>query len=187
MQGNPHFLTDFEYVHFDLYSGGGFKLCDSWEDSLVMPIVNKYVSDYFIAKNLANHFLCAISVHERTTVCFITSIATDIRLSSLRFVYAYGRVTDLFSRHIAWHVRHSVVQVYESNQRGRKVSCCPHPLLNNFFVKPCLHFIPMMALARCLAEYFCVNILTVAIGTASGLLLHKICDSLFSFLSSGRK
>ncbi|MBD5412329.1 MAG: hypothetical protein HDR51_06255 [Treponema sp.] len=126
-------------------------------------------------------------MHERTMVYFITTIATDIRRSSWRFVYAAGRFAVLFSRHIAWHVRHSVVQVYESNQRGRKVSCCPHPLLNNFFVKPCLHFIPMMALARCLAEYFCVNILTVAIGTASEFLLHKICASLFSFFNSDRK
>ncbi|MDE6244788.1 MAG: hypothetical protein K2M50_03930 [Treponemataceae bacterium] len=45
----------------------------------------------------------------------------------------------------------------------------------------------MTASARRLAEYFCVNILTIAIGTASEFLLHKICASLLSFFSSGRK
>lgn len=55
MRGNPHFLTDFEYVHFDLYSGSGFKLCGSWEDSLVMAIVHKYVPDYFMAEHFVHH------------------------------------------------------------------------------------------------------------------------------------
>ena len=97
---------------------------------------------------------CAASVHERTMVYFITAIATDIRRSSWRFVYAARRVTVLFSRHIVGHVRHSF---------------------------------PMTASARRLAEYSCVNIPTIVIGTASEFLLHKICASLFSFFSSGRK
>lgn len=61
------------------------------------------------------------------------------------------------------------------------------PLLNGFFVKAWLRFLPMTTPARCLAEYFCVNILTVAFGTASGLLLRKICAPLFSVLNGGRK
>lgn len=62
-----------------------------------------------------------------------------------------------------------------------------NPLLNGFFVKVWLYFLPMTTPARCLAEYFCVNILTVAFGTASGLLLHKICPPVFSVLNGGRK
>lgn len=62
-----------------------------------------------------------------------------------------------------------------------------NPLLNGFLVKLWLHVFPMTTPARCLAEYFCVNILTVAIGTASGLLLRKICAPLFSVLNGGRK
>ena len=62
-----------------------------------------------------------------------------------------------------------------------------NPLLNGFLVKLWLHFFPMTTPARCLAEYFCVNILTVALGTASGLLLRKICPPLFSVLNGGRK
>ena len=62
---------------------------------------------------------CAASVHERTMVYFIIAIATDIRRSSWRFVYAAGRVAVLFSRHIVGHVRHPVVQVYKTNQLGR--------------------------------------------------------------------
>ncbi|MDE6704470.1 MAG: acyltransferase [Treponemataceae bacterium] len=50
-----------------------------------------------------------------------------------------------------------------------------------------LKLLPMTTPARCLAEYFCVNILTVAFGTASGLLLRKICPPLFSVLNGGRK
>ncbi|MBD5404214.1 MAG: hypothetical protein HDR55_04395 [Treponema sp.] len=48
-------MTDFEYVHFDLYSGSGFKLCGSWEDSLIMAIVHKYVPDYFMAEHFVHH------------------------------------------------------------------------------------------------------------------------------------
>ena len=62
-----------------------------------------------------------------------------------------------------------------------------NPLLNGFLVKLWLHFFPMTTPARCLAEYFCVNILTVVLGTASGLLLRKICPPLFSVLNGGRK
>ena len=62
-----------------------------------------------------------------------------------------------------------------------------NPLLNGFLVKLWLHFFPMTTPARCLAEYFGVNILTVVLGTASGLLLRKICPPLFSVLNGGRK
>lgn len=61
------------------------------------------------------------------------------------------------------------------------------PLLNSCLVKLWLNVFPMTTPARCLAEYFCVNILTVAIGTASGLLLRRICAPLFSVLNGGRK
>lgn len=47
--------------------------------------------------------------------------------------------------------------------------------------------LPMTTPARCIAEYFCVSILVVALGTAGGLLLRKICPPLFSVLNGGRK
>ena len=50
-----------------------------------------------------------------------------------------------------------------------------------------LKLLPMTTPARCLAEYFGVTILVIALGTASGLLLRKICSPLFSVLNGGRK
>lgn len=61
------------------------------------------------------------------------------------------------------------------------------PLLNGFFVKVWLRFLPMTTPARCFAEYFGVTIIVIAFGTASGLLLRKICPPLFSVLNGGRK
>ena len=62
-----------------------------------------------------------------------------------------------------------------------------NPLLNSFLVKMWLHFFPMTTPARCLAEYFGVTVIVIAFGTASGLLLRKICPPLFSVLNGGRK
>ena len=62
-----------------------------------------------------------------------------------------------------------------------------NPLLNGFLVKMWLHFFPMTTPARCLAEYFGVTVIVIALGTASGLLLRKICPPLFSVLNGGRK
>lgn len=50
-----------------------------------------------------------------------------------------------------------------------------------------LKLLPMTTPARCLAEYFCVTIIVITLGTASGLLLRKICPPLFSVLNGGRK
>ena len=50
-----------------------------------------------------------------------------------------------------------------------------------------LKLLPMTTPARCLAEYFGVTVIVIALGTASGLLLRKICPPLFSVLNGGRK
>lgn len=50
-----------------------------------------------------------------------------------------------------------------------------------------LKLLPMTTPARCLAEYFVVTVIVVALGTASGLLLRKICAPLFSVFNGGRK
>ena len=39
----------------------------------------------------------------------------------------------------------------------------------------------------CLAEYFGVNILTIATGTGIGIALKKCCLPAFSILNGGRK
>lgn len=53
----------------------------------------------------------------------------------------------------------------------QKIWLCLFPMKNTFF---------------CLAEYFCVSALIVLIGTASGLMLRKICPPLFSVFNGGR-
>lgn len=50
-----------------------------------------------------------------------------------------------------------------------------------------LHFLPMKNPAFCLLEYFGANIVIVALGTFSGIILRKICLPLFSVLNGGRK
>lgn len=38
----------------------------------------------------------------------------------------------------------------------------------------------------CMAEYFGVSVLVVALGTGFGILLKKICPPLFAVLNGGR-
>ncbi|MCM1322065.1 MAG: hypothetical protein NC041_07930 [Bacteroides sp.] len=46
----------------------------------------------------------------------------------------------------------------------------------------------MTTCARCIAEYFDVSLVVIALGTAAiGQALRKICPSLFSVLNGGRK
>ncbi len=46
--------------------------------------------------------------------------------------------------------------------------------------------LPMTNTFFCMAEYFGVSVLVVAIGTGSGILLKKICPQLFRLLNGGR-
>ena len=55
-------------------------------------------------------------------------------------------------------------------------------MLKNVWIK----FLPMKNPFFCLAEYFGVTILTIAIGTALGILLKKICPKMFALLTGGR-
>ncbi|MGN0728033.1 hypothetical protein [Treponema sp.] len=60
------------------------------------------------------------------------------------------------------------------------------PVLNKILRKIWLKFLPMKNPFFCLAEYFGVTVLTVAIGTALGILLKKICPKFFALLTGGR-
>lgn len=46
--------------------------------------------------------------------------------------------------------------------------------------------LPMTNTLRCMAEYFCVSILVIVIGTLSGIILKKIFPPLFRLLNGGR-
>ncbi|MDE6736166.1 MAG: acyltransferase [Treponemataceae bacterium] len=61
------------------------------------------------------------------------------------------------------------------------------PILNYVLQKIWLHFLPMKNGFFCLAEYFGVNILTIATGTGIGIALKKCCPPVFSILNGGRK
>ena len=61
------------------------------------------------------------------------------------------------------------------------------PLLNEYLKKGWIQFLPMKNGFFCLFEYFGVTILTIAIGTAIGIVLKKICLPLFAILNGGRK
>lgn len=50
-----------------------------------------------------------------------------------------------------------------------------------------LKLLPMTTPAWCVAEYFGVTVIVISLGTASGLLLRKVCPPLFSVLNGGRK
>lgn len=60
------------------------------------------------------------------------------------------------------------------------------PVLNELLKRVWLKFLPMKNPFFCLAEYFGVTVLTVAIGTALGILLKKIFLKLFALLTGGR-
>ncbi|MDD7458976.1 MAG: acyltransferase family protein [Treponema sp.] len=83
------------------------------------------------------------------------------------------------------------------NERAFKISSCLNgfsfwlyaihmPVLNDILKRLWLKFLPMKNPFFCLVEYFGVTILTIAIGTALGILLKKICPKLFAVLSGGR-
>ncbi len=61
------------------------------------------------------------------------------------------------------------------------------PALLYMLQKIWLHFLPMKNGFLCLAEYFGVNILTIAIGTGIGIALKKYCPPLFNIFNGGRK
>lgn len=61
------------------------------------------------------------------------------------------------------------------------------PILNTLLQKVWLHFLPMKNGFFCLAEYFGVNLLTVALGTGIGITLKKICSPVFTVFNGGRK
>ena len=61
------------------------------------------------------------------------------------------------------------------------------PLLLGAVQSLWLKLLPMTIGARCLAEYFGVTAIVVALGTGSGFLFRKFCPPLFSVLNGGRK
>ena len=60
------------------------------------------------------------------------------------------------------------------------------PVLNEMLKMVWLKFLPMKNPFFCLAEYFGVTVLTIAIGLALGILLKKIFPKLFALLTGGR-
>ena len=60
------------------------------------------------------------------------------------------------------------------------------PVLNEMLKRVWLKFLPMKNPFFCLAEYFGVTVLTVAIGLGLGILLKKIFPKLFALLTGGR-
>lgn len=60
------------------------------------------------------------------------------------------------------------------------------PVLNELVKRVWLKFLPMKNPFFCLAEYFGVTVLTIAIGLALGIALKKIFPKLFALLTGGR-
>lgn len=60
------------------------------------------------------------------------------------------------------------------------------PILLSFVQNLWLHFLPMKNGFFCLAEYFCVSILVIVIGTISGIISKKIFPPLFRLLNGER-
>ncbi len=60
------------------------------------------------------------------------------------------------------------------------------PVLNELLKRVWLKFLPMKNPFFCLAEYFGVTVLTIAIGLALGIALKKIFPKLFALLTGGR-
>ena len=60
------------------------------------------------------------------------------------------------------------------------------PVLNSMLKDLWLKFLPMKNPFFCLAEYFGVTVLTIAIGLGLGILLKKKFPKLFAFLTGGR-
>ncbi len=60
------------------------------------------------------------------------------------------------------------------------------PVLNSIHTKLWLHFLPMTNGFFCLAEYFGVAFLNIALGTLIGIALKKLCPRLFAILTGGR-
>lgn len=60
------------------------------------------------------------------------------------------------------------------------------PVLNELLKRVWLKFLPMKNPFFCLAEYFGVTVLTIAIGLALGIALKKIFPKVFALLTGGR-
>ena len=60
------------------------------------------------------------------------------------------------------------------------------PAMNETLKRIWLHFLPMTNPFFCLAEYFGVAILNIALGTFIGIALKKLCPRLFALLTGGR-
>ena len=60
------------------------------------------------------------------------------------------------------------------------------PVMNEMLKRIWLHFLPMTNGFFCLAEYFGVAFLNIAIGTLIGIALKKLCPRLFAILTGGR-
>ena len=60
------------------------------------------------------------------------------------------------------------------------------PVMNEMLKRIWLHFLPMSNGFFCLAEYFGVAFLNIAIGTTIGIVLKKLCPRLFAILTGGR-
>ena len=60
------------------------------------------------------------------------------------------------------------------------------PLMNETLKRIWLHFLPMTNPFFCLAEYFGVAVLNIALGTFIGIALKKLCPRLFALLTGGR-
>ena len=60
------------------------------------------------------------------------------------------------------------------------------PVMNEMLRRIWLHFLPMTNGFLCLAEYFGVAFLNIAIGTLIGIALKKLCPRLFAILTGGR-
>jgi peptidoglycan/LPS O-acetylase OafA/YrhL len=60
------------------------------------------------------------------------------------------------------------------------------PVMNEMLKRIWLHFLPMTNPFFCLAEYFGVAILNIALGTSIGIALKKLCPRLFALLTGGR-
>mgnify|MGYP002621363859 CR=1 FL=1 len=60
------------------------------------------------------------------------------------------------------------------------------PVMNEMLKRIWLHFLPMTNGFFCLAEYFGVAFLNIAIGTTIGIALKKLCPRLFAVLTGGR-
>lgn len=95
-------------------------------------------------------------------------------------------LTLKFSRVIAAHEKSFVVASYLAGFSFFLYAVHTPVLEDSLLKRLWLHFFPMKNAFFCLFEYFGVSVLTIAIGTAAGIALKKICPPLFRLLNGGR-